>query len=78
MTPNQAMLYRFIRDYIDTHDGISPSYEEMRQHMGFKSTSGVYQTIAILEAAGRVRKRRYGHRSVEIVSDRCPSCGRAA
>ena len=40
LTEKQREVYEFIKRYIDIHD-ISPSYEEIRDHFGFRSVSTV-------------------------------------
>jgi repressor LexA len=54
LTPAQEKVLRFIREYITRH-GYSPSYEEVRRHLGFKSLNSVYKHLKQLEGRGYVR-----------------------
>lgn len=51
LTPAQERVYRFVRDYLQQH-GYSPSYEEIRQHLGFQSLNAVYKHLKQLEQRG--------------------------
>lgn len=55
LTPKQAALLSFIRNYMDTHPH-APSFEEMKVGVGLKSKSGVHRLIHALV------ERRYIHR----------------
>lgn len=51
LTPAQERVYRFVRDYLQQH-GYSPSYEEIRRHLGFQSLNAVYKHLKQLEQRG--------------------------
>ena len=51
LTPAQERVYRFVRDYLQQH-GYSPSYEEIRQHLGFQSLNAVSKHLKQLEQRG--------------------------
>jgi len=51
LTPAQERVYRFVRDYLQ-QQGYSPSYEEIRQHLGFRSLNAVYKHLKQLELRG--------------------------
>ena len=51
LTPAQERVYRFVRDTLQQH-GYSPSYEEIRQHLGFRSLNAVYKHLKQLEQRG--------------------------
>jgi len=51
ITPAQEKVFRFLQEYI-TRNGYSPSYEEVRQHLGFKSLNSVYKHLKQLEERG--------------------------
>ncbi len=51
LTPAQERVYRFVRDYLQ-QQGYSPSYEEIRQHLGFRSLNAVYKHLKQLEQRG--------------------------
>jgi repressor LexA len=56
LTQSQAKCLQFIADYQDAHGGIAPSYDEIAQHMGIVSKSGVTRLIDALEDRGRIRR----------------------
>lgn len=51
LTPAQEKVYRFVRNYLQ-QKGYSPSYEEIRQHLGFQSLNAVFKHIKQLEKRG--------------------------
>ena len=51
LSPAQEKVFRFLREYI-ARNGYSPSYEEVRRHLGFKSLNSVYKHLKQLEARG--------------------------
>lgn len=51
LTPAQEKVHRFLLDYTQQH-GHSPSYEEIRKHMGFRSLNAVYKHLKQLEQRG--------------------------
>jgi len=55
LTEKQKRIYRFIREYIDTHE-IAPSYDEIRAHFDFKSLSTVFDHIRTLEKKGYISR----------------------
>lgn len=76
LTEKQRKIYQFIKQYINNHD-IAPSYEEIKNHFGFKSISTVFDHIKTLErkcviTKGGINQRRslqlvdFGKRSVSI------------
>lgn len=52
-------LLKFLDDYWDSHR-TAPSYREIKEGMGLKSTSKVYRLIQELDSEGRVS--RGGHK----------------
>jgi repressor LexA len=54
LTPAQQRVYRFLQDY--THrQGHTPSYEEIRRHLGFRSLNAVYKHLKQLERRGALQ-----------------------
>lgn len=70
LTRKQANLLRYISDQI-TKDGVSPSFDEMKDALGLKSKSGVHRLIMALEERGFVRRLPHRARALEIL--RLPS-----
>jgi repressor LexA len=67
LTWKQAQLLSFLRDCDDT-----PSFEEMKEHLGLASKSGVARLIAALEQRGYIR-RTYGlARSIRVLDEPQP------
>jgi repressor LexA len=54
LTPAQEKVFRFVQEFITGH-GYSPSYEEVRRHLGFKSLNSVYKHLKQLEERGYLR-----------------------
>jgi repressor LexA len=68
LTEKQREVYEFIKRYIDTHD-IAPSYEEIKDHFGFKSISTVFDHIRMLERKGvLLRGGSNQKRALQLVS----------
>lgn len=55
LTARQADLLRYIAQYIKDTGGISPSYDEMRIHLGEASKSGASRIVHELHDRGYVR-----------------------
>jgi repressor LexA len=51
LTAAQERVYNFVKDYIEQH-GRSPSYEEIRSHLGFRSLNAVSKHLKQLEMRG--------------------------
>lgn len=51
LTPAQERVYSFVKDYMQRH-GYSPSYEEIRTRLGFKSLNAVSKHLKQLEQRG--------------------------
>ena len=54
LTQKQQAVYRFIRRYLEA-GGVSPSYDEIRQHFGFQSFQSVQKHLRQLERKGYIR-----------------------
>ena len=65
MTPRQKDMLDAIRDL--TVDGVSPTYEELRLHLGIASKNGVHRMILGLEAQGLIRRCAGKRRTIAIV-----------
>ena len=67
MTKNAKKLLEFLRIYIEKNK-ISPNYEEMKEHMGLKSKSSIFQYLEYLEELGHIKKDKLKSRSIELNS----------
>lgn len=73
MTPNMRRVYRYVCEYKATHDGNSPSYQEIREAIGCNSTSVVRDLVMALVAFGYFRMSTEGKalaRRIEVVGAR--------
>lgn len=59
MTPKMARIMEFIARRYEM-DGVSPSFDEIREHMGLKSKSGVFRYIQGLIERGRLVSLGHG------------------
>ena len=66
LTSKQQELLLFIRDRLGS-DGISPSFDEMREALELKSKSGVHRLISALEERGFIRRLPNRARALEIL-----------
>ena len=67
MTKNAKKLLEFLRKYIEKNN-MSPNYEEMKEHMGLKSKSSIFQYLEYLEELGHIKKDKLKSRSIELNS----------
>lgn len=62
---HQAVL-TFVGSYVD-EKGFSPTYDEIAAGIGLKSKGKIAHLVSELTAMGKVRRRPYGKRTIEIV-----------
>lgn len=67
MTPRQRELLTFIVHYQRASDGVSPSFEEMREGVGLKSKSGIHRLLSALQQRGHIHRDRRLVRSITII-----------
>lgn len=68
LTVQQARTLGFIREYTREHE-VSPSFEEIRDHLGIEGRSGVHRIVKALEERGRIRRLPHRARAIEIIND---------
>ena len=66
LTAKQRELLLFIDDRLKG-DGVSPSFDEMREALDLKSKSGVYRLISALEERGFIRRLPNRARALEVL-----------
>ncbi|MDD4617037.1 MAG: transcriptional repressor LexA [Alphaproteobacteria bacterium] len=66
LTRKQKELLLLIRDRLAA-DGVSPSFDEMKQSLGLKSKSGIHRLITGLEERGFIKRLPHRARALEIV-----------
>lgn len=54
LTPAQERVYRFIENYLKIHRH-APSYDEIREHLGFRSLNAVHKHLKQLERRGYLK-----------------------
>lgn len=66
LTRKQQELLAYIKRYIFEHEGMSPSFEEMKDALGLASTSGIHRIVNALEERGFIRRLENKARSIAI------------
>jgi repressor LexA len=66
LTKKQHELLMFINRRL-AHDGVSPSFEEMKVALGLKSKSGIHRLISGLEERGFIRRLPHRARALEVM-----------
>src|SRR6478672_9161980 len=66
LTAKQRELLQFIDERLKA-DGISPSFDEMREALDLKSKSGVHRLISALEERQFIRRLPNRARALEVV-----------
>jgi repressor LexA len=66
LTKKQHELLTFIHGHI-RQDGISPSFDEMKDALNLKSKSGIHRLITALEERGFIRRLAHRARALEVL-----------
>ncbi len=66
LTVQQSKLLKFIEECLQER-GVSPSFEEMRTHLGLGSKSGVHRLLEGLSERGFVKRLRNRARALRVV-----------
>lgn len=66
LTKKQHELLLFIAKKIE-EQGVSPSYDEMREALDLKSKSGIFRLLSALEERGFIRRLPHRARALEVV-----------
>jgi repressor LexA len=66
LTKKQYELLMFIHKRVQ-RDGVSPSFDEMKEALDLRSTSGIHRLITALEERGFIRRLAHRARAVEIL-----------
>lgn len=69
LTHMQAQCLAFIESYQAENNGVSPSFEELKDELQLKSKSGVHRLVEALVERGRLTRRPNRARAFEIVRD---------
>ena len=71
LTPRQAKLKAFLRDYIAEH-GYAPTVRETMDGMGTKSAGRVHEMLLALVERGHIRRLPWKSRAIEILDGKPP------
>ncbi|MEM1313108.1 MAG: S24 family peptidase, partial [Pseudomonadota bacterium] len=66
LTKKQLDLLTFINDRVQ-RDGVSPSFDEMKEALDLRSKSGIHRLITALEERGFIRRLAHRARAIEII-----------
>jgi repressor LexA len=66
LTRKQHELLMFINERIKT-DGVSPSFDEMKDALALKSKSGIHRLITGLEERGFLKRLPHRARALEVI-----------
>ena len=66
LTKKQRELLLFIRDRLNAN-GVSPSFDEMKEALDLKSKSGIHRLITALEERGFLRRLPHRARALEVL-----------
>ena len=66
LTKKQKDLLTFIHQSTKANDGVCPSFDEMRDHMGLKSKSGIHRLVKALEARQFIWRLPNCARAIEV------------
>lgn len=68
LTAKQAACLAFIRAYIRDHDGVSPSLEEIRLHLGLSGKGDVHRILVCLRERGFIDWTDHCARSIRLLA----------
>ena len=68
LTKKQKQLLNYIGTF-QTRNGVTPSYEEMKDALALKSKSGIHRLILALEERGFVKRLAHKARALEIIKE---------
>jgi repressor LexA len=66
LTKKQYDLLLFIHDRVQ-RDGVSPSFDEMKDALDLRSKSGIHRLISALEERGFIRRLAHRARAIEVL-----------
>lgn len=66
LTKKQILLLDFIQKRM-AHDGVPPSFDEMKEALDLRSKSGIHRLVTALEERGFIRRLPHRARALEIV-----------
>lgn len=67
LTMKQRDLLQFIIDTQNANNGLTPSFDEMKAHLGLKSKSGIHRIICALEERYFIERLPYRARAIRVM-----------
>lgn len=67
LTGKQRQLLTFIVEHLEAHDGVAPSYDQMKDAMGLRSKSGIHRLINSLEERGFIERMPHRARAIGLL-----------
>jgi repressor LexA len=66
LTPQQRAMLNFIVGFSEANGGVMPSFEEMAEHLGLASKSGVHRLVTALERRGHITRDGRRARAIRL------------
>lgn len=73
LTEKEYETYKFLIDYIK-ENGYAPSYQEMTEAFGFKSTATMYTRMHKLESKGLIETKPGQPRAIKVIGYKFVRC----
>ena len=67
LTANMSKVLKWITTYIKQNEGSSPSFDEIKDGLGFKNKSEVSRYILSLKERGHLTKEDYKKRTIQLL-----------
>jgi repressor LexA len=84
LTPRQVACLEAIQEHLRANRGQPPTYRELAEALGLRSTNAVNDVLKALARKGYIARGFGSARSVWVIKNAdgtpacCPACGRAA
>lgn len=67
LTPRMKQVYDFIAAYVAANNGVSPSYDEIKDQVGLASKGGIHRLMNSLEERGLIHRLPKHARAVVLI-----------
>ena len=64
LTRRQSDCLRFIIEYVEENDGVSPCFDEIGDAIGLRSKSGIHRLLSALEDRGFISRLKHKYRGI--------------
>jgi len=75
LTRREKEAFDFVNGFLIDNRGIAPSYDEIKDHLGLASKSGVHRLLHALRRKSWLKFQDVRARSLAVVQHTCPHCG---